>query len=32
MLHQTGFVEIRQFNAGDEIYIRPTLVAMATKF
>jgi len=30
-LHQMGFFEVRQFAIVIEIYIRPTLVAMATK-
>jgi len=30
-LHQTGVFEVSQFTGVIEIYIRPTLVAMATK-
>jgi len=32
MLHQTGVVKIAQFNAATEIYTRPALDAMVTKW
>jgi len=31
ILHQTGVFEVKQLNGVDEIYFRPTPVAMVTK-